>query len=488
MDIALDANGKRPLYLQLRDALRMRLLTGVLPPASRLPATRELARILHISRNTVEEAYRMLEEEGLIQIRRGQGAFASPRAKVQEHSAAGAPIINWPERLTPAIRAVADYRTQRGQVKLGGKGMISFASLAPDHHAFEVDAFRHALDDALLSQGHVLLSYGYTRGYEPLREYIGEYLSGKGLRLDGQEPLIVNGFRQGAALILRALCSPGDCVAVESPTYNGFLGLLKAYGLRAVPIPCDDVEGIDPQALDEALAREKPKLLYLVPTYHNPTGRNMPLTRRQSVMAVCRRHGVPILEDGFSEELRFAGECYPALKALPGAEDVLYVGSFSKVLFPGLRIGWIVAPQPLVEALSHLKYSDDISTAPLLQAALCDYLRQGGLERHLRRARPVYRQRMDALYDALDTHFMDRAAYYKSEGGFGAWLRFPEGFSAREALAKAQENNVLFVPGDAFFSDGSGKNYIRLGFSRLEEEQIAQGTEILSRVIAEMGY
>lgn len=487
MDILLDNESHRPLYLQLRDALRTRLLTGVLPGGTRLPATRELANHLHISRNTVEEAYGMLRDEGLIDIRRGQGAFAVSREMVED-AAQGDEGFAWDTRLSQSVRAIATYRESHGQVAIGGKGVISFASMAPDHHSFEVDAFRHALDDALLREGNVLLSYGYTRGYEPLREYIGEYLAGKGLRMAGQQVLIVNGFRQGAGAVLRALCEPGDSVAIEAPTYNGFLAVLKANRINALPIECDG-DGMLPQALEQAIQRDRPKLLYIVPTYHNPTGRNMPLKRRVEILSLAQEHGLPVLEDGFSEELRFAGESYPALKALPGADGVIYVSSFSKVLFPGLRIGWAVAPQPVFDAMTHLKYSDDISSPPLLQAALVDYLKRGGLERHLRRTRPAYRARMDALYAALDAHFKGRATYTRSEGGFGAWIRFPDGFDSRQAMRKAREKNVLIMPGDAFFPDGEGgAPYMRLGFSRLTEQQIKEGIAILSDVIREMGF
>ena len=485
MDFRLESGGERPLYVQLRDALRHRLTTGVLPGGARLPSTREFAKTLRISRNTVEEAYALLVEEGLIEIRRGQGAFSC----VQEHrsGAPAAEAFDWDDRLSTAARALVDFRTERGRVELTHKNAVSFASMAPDHHEFEVEAFRRVLQDVLVREGGVLLSYGYTRGYEPLRQYITQYLSGKGLRMEGQEVLICDGFRQGAGLVLRTLCSPGGCVAVENPTYNGFLGVLRAQGIRAVGVPCDD-EGMIPDALERILKESKPQLLYVVPTYHNPTGRNMPLSRRAQVLEIAARYGVPVLEDGFSEELRFAGECHPALKAIDTSGNVLYVGSFSKVLFPGLRIGWLVAPKKLFTVIEHLKYSENISSPPVTQAALCEYCLRGGLERHLRRSRPIYRARMDALHDALRLHFAGRAQWQESDGGFSAWMTFPEGFDARKTLPFARDAGVLYAPGDAFYVDGGGRSGIRLGFSRLREDEIRRGIGVLSDVIKERGY
>ncbi len=486
MDIRLESGAGRPLYVQLRDALRQRLLSGVLPSGSRLPATRELAHTLGVSRNTVEEAYALLLEEGLIKVRRGQGAFSCVTGYEAPRPDQDASGIDWAAKLAPAPRALIDYRDGRGRLELAGKGAVSFTSMAPDHHEFEVDAFRRALQDVLAREGGVLLSYGYTRGYEPFRRYVRDYLTGKGLRMDGQEILICDGFRQGAGMIVRALCEPGGCVAVENPTYNGFLGVLRAQGAEAMGVPCD-AEGMIPAALETLLIEKRPRLLYVVPTYHNPTGRNMPLERRRQVLQVAARCGVPVLEDGFSEELRFAGECYPALKALDGGDNVLYVGSFSKVLFPGLRIGWLVVPRQLFHALEHLKYNEDISSPPLTQAALCEYCARGGLERHLRRCRPLYRGRMDALHRALDKRFTGRARWEKSEGGFGAWLEFPQSFDARAALSDAREAGVLYAPGDAFFVGGEGRNFIRLGFSRLSEQEIGRGISILSDVLERRG-
>jgi DNA-binding transcriptional MocR family regulator len=482
MEIRLESNDARPLYVQLRDALRQRLLAGVVPRGARLPATRELAKTLRVSRNTVEEAYALLIEEGLITTRRGQGAFSCVSGYELPGRAQDVPAIDWEARLSPTTHALVEYRTARGRLELRHKGAVSFASMAPDHHEFEVEAFRHALQDVLAREGGVLLSYGYTRGYEPLRRYVAEYLSGKGLRMQGQEILICDGFRQGAGIAVRALCPPGGCVAVENPTYNGFLGVLRAQGVRAVGVPCDEA-GMIPEALETILLEKRPSLLYVVPTYHNPTGRNMPLERRRAVLDIAARHGVPVLEDGFSEELRFAGECYPALKALDDLGNVLYVGSYSKVLFPGLRIGWLVVPKQLFAALEHLKYNEDISSPPLTQAALYEYCQRGGLERHLRRCRPIYRARMEAMHGALEEHFAGRAQWKRSEGGFGAWVRFPEGFDARAALPAAREAGVLYAPGDAFYVGDEGANTMRLGFSRLGEEDIWRGIAVLSDVL-----
>lgn len=493
MDIQLGAGEKQPLYLQLRDQLRARLLSGAIAPGSRLPSAREMSQLLHVSRNTVDEAYRMLQDEGLVRIVSGQGTFAAARraegnAPAEESgpgTGSGA-ALDWDACVARQARDFTDFREHQGRVDLGNRQVISFSSLAPDYHAFENDAFRRALNAVMIDEGSVLLAYGYTRGYEPFRQYIRQYLTGKGLRMEGQEVLITSGFRQGAGLVVETLVEPGSRVAVEAPTYNGFLGILRARGAQAVPVDCD-AEGMIPQRLEEALDEGEVRLVYLIPTYHNPTGRNMSLRRRQSILNLCARRGIPILEDGFNEELRFRGECHPAIKALEGSGCVVYAGSFSKVLFPGIRVGWVVAPSALMRYLVNAKYNQDIHTPPLLQAALRRYCLDGSLDRHIKRTRGLYRERLDALYGALETHFSGRARWEKVEGGFSAWVEFPEEMDLRAAMEGARERGVLYAPGDAFYPDGRGRNCIRLGFSRLTPEKIEQGIGILSDYIASLG-
>ncbi|MGI5884541.1 MAG: PLP-dependent aminotransferase family protein, partial [Candidatus Spyradocola sp.] len=262
MDIELTGEAGRPLYLRLRDQLRARLLSGAVAPDTRLPSAREMAALLHVSRNTVFAAYRMLEEEGLLRIVAGQGAFAAPR-RACEPPPAG-PRLDWDGRICPQARAYADFREHEGRVDLGNRQVISFSSLAPDYHAFENDAFRRALNTVMINEGSVLLAYGYTRGYEPFRAFLRQYLEGKGLRMDGQEILVTSGFRQAAGLVVETLVSPGEAVAVEAPTYNGFLGVLRACGARALPVECDE-EGMRPSELARALDAGA-RLVYLIPT------------------------------------------------------------------------------------------------------------------------------------------------------------------------------------------------------------------------------
>ena len=337
------------------------------------------------------------------------------------------------------------------------------------------------MNDVLAADDGRLLNYGYARGYEPLRQYLLSDMRAKGINTDGQELIIVNGFRQGVELVTRVLVDEGTRVLVEAPTYNGVIGVLKSRmaDIGAVDM---DAQGMDPERLEREILKKRPALVYCVPTYQNPTGINMPLERRREVLRVCARHGVPILEDGFNEELRFRGESYPTLKSMDPAGVVIYAGSFSKVLFPGLRIGWVLAPRELYHYLLNEKFNQDIHTSTVIQAALNEFLRRGCLERHLKASRVLYRERMAALLDALDEHFSDIADWRRTDGGFSVFVTLRGGVDARARLDRARAVGVMYVPGDVFYPDGRGRDSMRLGFSRLSAAEIREGVRRLRGV------
>lgn len=473
-----DASGGKPLYLELRDKLRRAILSGELPPG-KLPSARDMARLEHVSRNTVDAAYAYLADEGLVYVRRGQGTFVSEGASVK---CASVPSdMDWEARISRAARAFTHYREEEAPLIHGGRDVISFTSLAPDHNTFAVQAFRKIMNDVLAMDDGRLLNYGYTRGYEPLRQYLLADMRAKGINTDGDELIIVNGFRQAVDLVTRVLVDEGRRVLVEAPTYNGVIGVLKSRMARIGAVDIDD-QGMNPDMLEREILKERPALVYCVPTYQNPTGLNMPLERRREVLRVCAKYRVPLLEDGFNEELRFRGESYPTLKAMDSSGVVIYAGSFSKVLFPGLRIGWVLAPKAVYRYLLNEKFNQDIHTSTVIQAALCEFLKRGCLQRHLKASRALYRERMTALLDALEDNFSDIADWPRTDGGFSVFMTLHGGADTRALLTKAHEAGVMYVPGDVFYPDGRGRNSLRLGFSRLTPEQIREGVRRLRTV------
>jgi DNA-binding transcriptional MocR family regulator len=274
-------------------------------------------------------------------------------------------------------------------------------------------------------------------------------------------------------------------VALESPTYTIVLPLLAQYQAQIESVPMTD-RGLDLGVLETVLERSDPKLVFTMPTFHNPTGITMDLRSRKRVLELCARHGTAVVEDDFDSELRFDGEELPPLKALDVRDSVLHIGTFSKGLFPGLRLGWIVAPKPVVEALGRSKLISDYHTSMLLQAAVLEFCKQGHYDRHLKRLAGIYRDKSRRLHDALERFFPPEARWTRPEGGYALWVTLPDGLSAEAILAESAKAGVLFTPGSHFFARGAGAEgdrFFRLSISRVSKDRIEEGIRRLGRVL-----
>lgn len=484
MDVKLDTDSKKPKYIVLRDELRRMILSGELPTDAKLPSQRALMVMAGVSRNTVMEAYGLLEDDGLVEVVPGKGVFVQNGLAVPRRD--DGRCFDWAVRINEDIARLTDYREHSGKINYGDRSVISFSSLAPDHNLFAAEVFRKALNDIMAREGSILLNYGYVRGFEPLRRYLLDYLKSKGINHEGHELLITNGFRQGLELIARVLVKKGDTVLCEGPTYNGALGVFYSVGANIVAVDMDE-EGMRADLAEQAIRQHHPAFIYVIPTYQNPTGINMSTARRRQLLELARKYSVPIVEDGFNEELRFYGAAMASIKSMDTGGFVVYAGSFSKVLFPGLRVGWVLAPKELGRHLYHGKYNDDIHTGLLHQAGLYEYLSRGNFEKHLRYCRSVYKSRMAAALSALSANMRDLAEWSESSGGFCVWLKLKNNVNARTLLDKAVNYGVMYVPGDTFYPDGRGADHIRLGFSRLDEKSIGEGIARLARLVRTEG-
>jgi GntR family transcriptional regulator/MocR family aminotransferase len=307
------------------------------------------------------------------------------------------------------------------------------------------------------------------------------------MRRDGattraEEILVTNGAQQAIELVFRAFVERGDAVIIEEPTYTGALTVLGSLGARVVGVPVDE-GGIRTDLLAVALERHRPRLLYVQPTFQNPSTRIMGEARRRELLNLARRHRCLVVEDDWAGDLRFEGEDLPSLYALDQGRHVIYLSTFSKKLMPGLRVGWLAAPHPALDRLVELKRIQDCGTSPLLQAALHAFLREGGLDEHLERVRPVYRERRDLMLEALQRHLPAEAHWIRPEGGLFVWVTMPQGFDGEDLFAAAQQRGVLFSRGELFHSDGSGRNNFRLTYSTASPSQIESGVKILGDLI-----
>ncbi|MGW1769520.1 aminotransferase-like domain-containing protein [Streptomyces sp. NPDC002073] len=363
-------------------------------------------------------------------------------------------------------------------------GVISFAGGLPAPELFDTTGLRAAYDAAFADSGARALQYSTTEGAPELRATVAARASARGLATDPDDVLITTGSQQALTLITATLVEPGDVVLVENPTYLAALQCFGLAGARVVAVPCDE-DGIIPEALEELVLRERPKLLYSVPTFQNPTGRTLPAARRAAVAETAGRLGLWLIEDDPYGELRYEGAEVPWLAAHPGAEDrTALLGSFSKIMAPGLRLGWLRAPAALRRAAAVAKQAADLHTSTVDQIAAARYLAANDLDAHVAKIRTAYGARRDALLAGLGDALPAGSRWNRPEGGMFVWARLPEGLDATALLKQAIAHDVAFVPGAPFYTGEPDTRTLRLSFTTHTPEEIKEGLRRLERAIS----
>ncbi|MGW7491087.1 aminotransferase-like domain-containing protein [Streptomyces sp. NPDC054786] len=361
--------------------------------------------------------------------------------------------------------------------------VISFAGGLPAPELFDAAGIAAAFQHVLAEDPMRALQYSTTEGDPALRAAVAARTTARGLPTEADDLLVTTGSQQGLTLLATALLEPGDVVLVEDPCYLAALQIFSFTGARVVPVPTDD-EGLDPAALDEITARERPKLLYLVPTFQNPTGRTLSAERRAAVAEVASRRGLWIAEDDPYGELRFEGAPVPWVASFPGAEDrTALLGSFSKVMAPGLRLGSLRAPAALRRACVIAKQAADLHTSTIDQAAAARYLAVADLDAHLRRVRDAYRARRDALVDGLPTALPEGSRWNRPAGGMFVWATLPEGYDATALLPEVVRHDVAYVPGAPFFAGPPDATAVRLSFVTHSPDEIREGLARLQKAL-----
>ncbi len=364
-------------------------------------------------------------------------------------------------------------------------GVVSFAGGLPAPELFDVVGLREAFASVLSGNSAArALQYSTTEGDPALRSVIAERLTARGLDTHAEDLLITSGSQQALSLVAAVLLEPGDRVLVEEPSYLAALQCFALARAVAVPVPCDD-EGLDPDALDELVAEHRPKLLYTVPTFHNPTGRTLPLARRRALAAAAKRRGLWLVEDDPYGELRYDGDALPALASLPEAPPrTLALSTLSKIAAPGLRLGWVRAPQTLLRPLTIAKQAADLHSSTVDQAAAARWLATTDIDAHIDRLRAAYRPRRDTLLDGLAAALPPGSTHNRPEGGMFVWARLPDGWDASALLPRALERDVAYVPGAPFFSGSPDPATLRLAFTAHPPEVIRRGLERLAGALA----
>jgi 2-aminoadipate transaminase len=363
--------------------------------------------------------------------------------------------------------------------------VISFAGGLPAPELFDLDGVRAAYDSVLWGPyARRALQYAPTEGDRGLRAGVAARMTARGLCTTVDDLLVTSGSQQALTLVASALLDPGAVVLVEDPTYLAALQCFQLAGARVVPVPTDE-HGIDPAALAEALRRERPALVYLVPTFANPTGRTLPASRRAEVVELTAQHGVWVVEDDPYGELRYRGEPVAPLAAEHGADEhVIHLGSFSKIAAPGLRLGWLRAPSRLLPALTVAKQAADLHTSTIDQAAAAAWFATTDVEGHVLRLCSAYRQRRDAMVEALPQVLPPGSSWSDPDGGMFVWARLPGTPDTAELLQRALLADVAFVPGAAFYAGTPDRATLRLSFTTNTPERIAEGMRRLGNALA----
>ena len=484
MQIKVDRELKVPIYLQIRNQIAAMVLDGSLAAGQTLPPERTLARSLGINRSTVVNAYSELKADGLVDSRVGKGTVVlshlSGDAKKEKYSDPPA----WSQFLSHTAER-SNESLLRDILELANrKDIISFAAGISGMETDPVEALI-GIEQEIISQPYRFsLNHTPAEGMPRLRDSISELMHSRGVAADPEEILVLSGSQQGIDIVARAFLDPGDVVFVEEPTFFSALQIFRAAGARIIGIPVD-ARGMRIDLLEQALMRYRPKFIYTVPTFQNPSGTTMDLERRRRLLELAYRRNTFVLEDDPYGDLRFEGNRVPLLKELDENGYVIYLSSFSKLLFPGVRIGWIAAPKSMIVQFTKVKQMTDLHADSLSQWIIHRFLHSGALDAHMKRIISEYRIKRDIMIDALLNNPVREMEWNKPQGGFYLWCRLPDDIPYATLMVKAAEKGVAYVSGTAFYQGGKGGNYIRLNYTYPSREDITKGIGRLKGAIRE---
>lgn len=480
MELHLNRDQPVPLWRQIYQQLRERILSGSLPPGTRLPPERHLAASLGVNRATVVQAYRELAADGLVAARVGSGTRVMAQGPEPLTPQEGRPVsvappeppaapFDWSAQLAmQPWPAEPPLLREARAVRSGSRQGISLArgELAPE--LLPTRELSQLLQEA--AAANLPWGYGPLAGYGPLRQVLAQRLG----RTAPDEVVITSGAQHGLALVARALAEPGDAVVVENPSYYRSLTLFSGLGLRVLPVPVD-AEGMRTDALATLLDRQRPRLIFVMPNFQNPTGTCLSPLRRRQLLSLARLHRVPVVEGDSYGDLWFDAP-RPSLRELDPTGPVLYVGSFSKSVAPGLRLGWVVAPPPVADRLAAVQGQQENGLPLVGQWVLTELVTRGWLDSHLHWLRGELRQRRDALAHALARHLPD-CRWQLPAGGYHLWLEPQENLSALSWFRAAARSGVVVMPGDLYGSPLG----LRLSFSCSTPAELEEGVRRLAR-------
>ncbi len=464
---------ERPLYSHLVSLLENAIAKGDLPSGTRVPPERALAQQLKISRTTVVSAYRELESRGLLRGYVGRGTFVCAAPEPE-----GTPFA-WRGKIAAAALRSSDS-TLRDLVRHSSDArLLSLAAGEPALDVFPNDAFLEATRHALASQPSAVWGHGPTEGQPALKNAIADRYD-----VPRESVLVLSGAQQGLDLLARCLIDPGDAVIMDRP---GYLGAIQSFRAAGAKIIGWDIARGDTDELEDLLVRYRPKLIFTNPTFQNPTGTTLPIRTRREIISLAQRYRVPIVEDATYRDLYFTDTPPPSLRELDEHNLVIYLNSFSKVMAPGLRLGWIAAAPSIVDQIAIIKQRLDPHTPNLVQLAIARLMRQGTFDDHLKTIRAEHARRCTQMIAAIQRHMPPGALRFaRPAGGLYLWCRLGAGLGATALHERALASGVTFVPGPAFYPDPAGDSELRLCFTSVAPATVEESVKRLARSVGEV--
>lgn len=466
-----ERNKSGRLYAQLQASLEGAIRSGEIPAGARLPSERELAARMELSRTTVVNAYRELESRGLVRSHVGRGTFVCATPEPTDGPFAWRGKVS--ARVARLLGTNASLRHLMSNAS--NNNLISFAVGVPALECFPLSEYRRAVERTLRRYPDVALGLAPVEGQPQLRRAVASRFCTKPERI-----LILSGSQQGLDLISRCLIDPGDAVIVDRPGYVGAMQTLRAAGANIIGW---DAVRADMDELEDLVVRHRPKLIYTDPTYQNPTGRTLTLRDRQDLLKMAARYRIPVVEDDPWRETSLDAPPPPSLYHLDTYNIVIHLGTFSKVLAPGLRLGWLAASEYIVDQLASIKQHENLFTEGTGQLVVADFLRSGLIDDHLTVLRVEHRKRRDLLRQAVEKHLARTLELNQPRGGLYFWCRLAGGVEAQSLLQQALPKGVAFAPGDLFYPDGGGRRELRLCFSCVTTDKIEEGVRRLRSAV-----
>lgn len=463
--VQLDKTSSEPLYFQLYKSLKEMVEKGQLKNNEKLPPIRKISEILRINNSTVINAYKLLENNGYAYSRVGSGTYVY--SKKASNSCSTVSIFS----------GTGDMEGKN----LRDESIIDFSNSAPDPGLFPIQDFKALFNKVLDRDGGYAFSYSEAKGYGPLRECIADYMRRNMVYSNPGDIYIISGAQQGIDIITKALIDFGDVIFTEKPTYTGAIAVFKSRGAKIVDIPVNKY-GIDVVELEEKLKGSKPKFIYVMPNFQNPTGFSYSREVMEKLLFLAEKYDFYIIEDDYLSELYYSDKKPVTLKSMDDNNRVIFIKSFSKTFMPGARLGFLIVPGKMQDTVLSAKYFSDISSSGLMQRVFDLFLRSNLLDSFIEQIKHEYMKRYSVITKCLDDK-VGVIDYYKPAGGIHLWLRLPEGISSNMIYSECLVNRLKVSPGSAFYLDSLDSRYIKLNYSSLSIDEISKGIDILGSII-----